>query len=270
MSRFSQRIGLSPASKLAQVDSMDDELKVQLWNVVERVALLPGLHHPLEGDRLYMLIDRLWSGHFKRPLSNKPDDLARAVFALRVDYDEANWWQRLDLLEAIARLWRYDDLAAHFNAVFQSENGGWRFINGQLTPISGESDVQAVATALADTSGLSGARTHLEQALQLLSSRESPDFRNSIKESISAVESVVKAVTQKPKATLGEALDLVPNLHGALRNSLNSLYGYTSNADGIRHGMMDTTDLTVIDARFALVTCSAFCSYLVAKAKPNA
>lgn len=42
---------------------------------------------------------------------------------------------------------------------------------------------------------------------------------------------------------------------------------YTTDADGIRHGMMDVGDLTVVDARFALVTCSAFCSYLLAKAK---
>jgi hypothetical protein len=44
------------------------------------------------------------------------------------------------------------------------------------------------------------------------------------------------------------------------------LYGYTSDADGIRHALMDESDLASEDAKFMLVLCSAFVNYLLAKA----
>lgn len=50
---------------------------------------------------------------------------------------------------------------------------------------------------------------HLEQALQLLSDKKNPDYRNSIKESISAVEAICQKITGKPNATLGDALNII-------------------------------------------------------------
>ncbi len=44
----------------------------------------------------------------------------------------------------------------------------------------------------------------LKRALELFSDRGSPDYRNSIKESISAVESFVIFTTGKDKGTLGQ------------------------------------------------------------------
>jgi hypothetical protein len=54
-------------------------------------------------------------------------------------------------------------------------------------------------------------------------------------------------------------------LHPALRDAFSKLYGYTSNADGIRHAMMDETTLSFSDAKFMLVTCSAFINYVLGK-----
>ena len=44
------------------------------------------------------------------------------------------------------------------------------------------------------------------------------------------------------------------------------LYGYTSDADGIRHALLDESDLDFEDAKFMLVSCSAFTNYLKGKA----
>ncbi len=54
-------------------------------------------------------------------------------------------------------------------------------------------------------------------------------------------------------------------MHNALRKGLSSLYGYTSDAQGIRHAMMDEDDLSFIDAKFMLVACSAFVNFMIGK-----
>ena len=93
-------------------------------------------------------------------------------------------------------------------------------------------------------------------------------YRNSIKESISAVESACN-ITTGSKATLGQALKALDDktkVHPALRNAFSSLYGYTSDADGIRHGLLEEANLDFADAKFMLVVCSAFTNYLRSKA----
>ncbi|MCJ7614296.1 hypothetical protein MUO71_06000, partial [Candidatus Bathyarchaeota archaeon] len=56
-------------------------------------------------------------------------------------------------------------------------------------------------------------------------------------------------------------------LHGALKQSFIKLYAYTSDAEGIRHALMDAPTLSSEDAKFMLVSCSAFVNYLTAKAE---
>ena len=113
-------------------------------------------------------------------------------------------------------------------------------------------------------------RVHLQSSVDLFSDRKNPDYRNSIKESISAVEAVCQIITGEEKATLGQALKKLEEkgieLHEALRKSFSNLYGYTSDADGIRHALLEESTLDFDDAKFfMLVSCSAFVNYLAAK-----
>ena len=54
-------------------------------------------------------------------------------------------------------------------------------------------------------------------------------------------------------------------IHAALRQAFEKLYGYTSDADGIRHAMMEGSDVQSEDAKFMLVSCSAFTTYVIEK-----
>jgi hypothetical protein len=54
-------------------------------------------------------------------------------------------------------------------------------------------------------------------------------------------------------------------LHAVLKQAFQKLYGYTSDAQGIRHALLDEPTLDVEDAKFMLVSCSAFVNYLVVK-----
>jgi cytochrome c553 len=126
------------------------------------------------------------------------------------------------------------------NKYLEKELSGYRFVNGIITDITNTQEVEMLENALADED-FPNVKAHLQRALELLSDRKNPDYRNSIKESISAVESIAKEIAQNPKAELAQALREIEKkgkLHGAMKTAFMSLYGYTSDANGIRHALM--------------------------------
>ncbi|MDR3195325.1 MAG: hypothetical protein LBT58_00795 [Endomicrobium sp.] len=105
---------------------------------------------------------------------------------------------------------------------------------------------------------------HLDEALRLFSDRNKPNYRNSIKESISAVEHIVRKITGDTRLGYGlkelEKLKLIPPI---LKVAFEKLYAYTNDENGIRHALMDDKEnVTSKEAKFMLVACSAFINYL--------
>jgi hypothetical protein len=148
----------------------------------------------------------------------------------------------------------------------EEEKSAYRLIGRQISPITSESEVKEVDAAARVGGKHKPIATHIQAAIRLYSDRKNPDYRNSIKESISAVEAAVKIITEDEKATLGQALTIVQqkhNLHAALKEALSRLYGYTSDEEGIRHAILEGPKVNEADARFMLVICSAFANYLV-------
>ena len=112
---------------------------------------------------------------------------------------------------------------------------------------------------------------HISKANKLLADREKPDYENSIKESISAVEAICEIITgtKGKEATLGNMLKKLEDngvaIHKGLKSAFNILYGYTSDANGIRHaGDIGGPFSTFEEAKFMLVACCAFVNYLTA------
>jgi len=73
-------------------------------------------------------------------------------------------------------------------------------------------------------------------------------------------------------STLGPALSTLEKsayIHGALGAGFRSLYGFTSDEEGIRHALLDKTGAQVdeTDALYMLGSCAAFVSYLINKAR---
>ena len=155
-----------------------------------------------------------------------------------------------------------------FNNIFEKEYVGYRFVDGIIAPISDEIEVKEIEEAF--TIPYKGAKLHLEKSLGFLSDRGKPDYKNSIKESISAVESICQIITENSKATLGDALKQLEKkslkIHPALKGAYEKLYGYTSNEGGIRHaeGMFESY-VTFDEAKYMLVSCCAFVNYLIAE-----
>ncbi|WP_235664194.1 hypothetical protein, partial [Pseudomonas amygdali] len=141
-----------------------------------------------------------------------------------------------------------------------------RFVNGMIAPISSEVEIQEIERALHEGDKYSGVKGHLQAALGFLTGA-APNYRNSIKESISAVETLCRHLTHDPKATLGVALKNVDNKHKlepTIKVAFEKLYGYTNDANGIRHSSMeDAPNITSADARYMLISCSAFVNFVI-------
>ncbi len=140
-----------------------------------------------------------------------------------------------------------------------------------MVPITDRVEIQEVDSAVTNLvgQGLDGARTHIHTALSLFSQRPSPDYRNSIKEAISAIESIARLLGANKGngiETALRALDKKTNIHGALRVGFEKMYSYTSDENGIRHAMLDDPNVGLAEAKFMIVACSAFANYLASKA----
>jgi AbiJ N-terminal domain 4 len=274
MKRFSQRIGAVATPNIIQLESVSDELRNSIWNFI--VSLFG------EGDSGWWRIsEQSAQFFFKTPVDELPvynydrqEWLKKRFYSLAwyevYDYCEfiVEWYERTN----VRQRYRSDQLALVFNKVYEEELSGYRFIGGELAPISSPSEVEAIETALTTTrsTGLVGAHAHLSTALSLLAKRPDPDFRNSIKESISAVEALAKQLGSEDSQGLSGALTELGkkvSLHGGLRAGLLSLYGYTSDQGGIRHAMLEEPQLGYDDAKYMAVACSAFVNYLAAKAQ---
>ena len=272
---FSERQGLKQP-RLLQTDSIDDGLRNRLWNVLSDI--LPGFQDGYGFNlpqNVYMksFCETLWHDYFKRTVDSMPPSPRQAIVQIRLHYFACQWNEVYDFIEfVLARTSGSHNLASstqQVNKVLESELSAYRIVAGRVVPISSEQESQAVEKAIEQTRGpYSNSAEHLQQAVNLLARKPVPDFRNSIKESISAVEAISAVITGDKKTTLGQALKVIHSrtpLHTALRSAFEKLYGYTSDANGIRHALMEEATLEQEDAIFMLVGCSAFVSYLIAK-----
>jgi hypothetical protein len=271
---FSQRKGLKPIKSAIQTNTMDSDLRNGLWNCLHVCYWIKmNEHRYLRSDtNIEFLVKRLWSFYFHLRLDTVPEEWKRVLDKISDYFFACEWFEVYDFLEFVecnypsAKGDRY--FANLCNAIMESQLSGFRFVGNSITEVTNEEEVSAIEEALRDKSPWKGVSTHIETALKLLSDRKNPDYRNSIKESISAVESAACVLAGK-KTTLADALKLIEKkqgLHGALKDSFTKLYGYTSDGEGIRHAFLETeVNHDQADARFMLIACSAFVNYLKSK-----
>ena len=280
--RFSERYGYKPVREIIQKESMDDNLRngiwslftIYLWNQVDYSSYQS--HGNINTSNLKTLIIAYWLNFFKQPIDTIPIQFEKVLYKVRSSFFNCEWHEVYSFIEETLENYprefkkNKELFTKELNNFLEKENSAYRIINNEITPITSEQEIQSIEDTLKNTNQYSGVQQHLNQALKLMSDRQNPDYRNSIKESISAVESICKIVTNEDKATLGKALKIIEDKHGlhaALKGSLSQLYGYTSDADGIRHAMLEESNLSYIDAKFMLVACTNFINYLIEKTK---
>ena len=278
MTLFSQRMGIRPIQKSIQREMMDDELRNSLWSaiqisILDNWTLAPGSVNDQIRRGLIILIKSLWTNYFKLPIDTIPDfDLHRSAdlhINIRQYFFKAKWWAAYDFIEFIVKnvpeTWS-ENLIHHVNYFLEVENAAYRIVSKEIVEITDENEIAEIEAAIGNKT--SATKSHLQRSLELLSDRKDRDYRNSIKEAISAVEATCQKVAGM-SATLSDCLKIINaknKLHPAFDKAFQKLYGYTSDEGGIRHALTeDSIPPTFADAKFMLVACSAFCNYVMTK-----
>jgi len=286
MDTFSQRFGFKPKKDIIQIESMDADLRNSLWNVLnlsfwnklqnhDQIFSPRGALYPPEKRSVKNLVKVIWFSHFKKPFDDVVDLWGNIYQSIKRMFFQYRWFEVYDFLEFIARNHTDSSMVEIFvnscNHVLEREFSGYRFVGLTITAITSEAEIETIEEALTSKDRLMPVSNHIKTALICLSEKNNPDYRNSIKESISAVESICRLVSNDSQATLGKALKAMEkaqkvDLHSALSGAFSQLYGYTNDANGIRHALLDESNLDFEDAKFMLVSCSAFINYLKGKA----
>lgn len=274
---FSKREGYKKTLNEIQIESMNDDLRNSLWNsflltYFEKTQKATNRNGYISDSFIYYIYKPLWIDFFKKPIDTIPNNLWDLRDFISNYYFNYNFYEIFDFIEFFSTNGRFSGIAQDFvnmcNVVLEKEMSAYRIVGGKVTKVISDIEINEIEEAIDNP--FKPVKEHLKQALDLLSDRKNPDYRNSIKESISAVESLSKLITGDEKATLGQSLKEIEKeigVHPALKSAFMNLYGYTSDADGIRHALMDETTIGFQDAKFMLVSCSAFVSYVISKGK---
>jgi len=222
---------------------------------------------------MYGVYRRVWADYLKVPVDEMPDDEVTVREILKNRVLQGPWYVSLELIEFLlndANHGNASQLAPAVARVLDEEKAGFRLVGTRFMEVTDEREIAAIEEAMAQsTDAFLPVRQHLDAAVRLYSDKRAPDYRNSIKESISAVEAAVQILTGDSKAELGKALAMLSSkapLHGAFASAIKSLYGYTSDSNGIRHALSNEPVVDAADAKFMLVACAAFVVYLRQKA----
>lgn len=257
---FSWRNGIEQ-DKSIQIGYMDDHLQTRIWNVIFKIYFT---HHYLSIDPMEKSLEIVYDGFFKKDTSIRrgPNDLKDEFFSLQ-------WNKVYDFVEFVLLQFQTIEIQNDLNRVLQEECAGYKIIDNIVTRITNREEIESVETAA--KTGVQEVSGHIKTALQMLSDRENPDPRNSIKESISAIEALCKNITGDSSATLGPTVDKIAErcpelIDEHLRDAIKKLYKFSNDSSGVRHAMgEEKTKVDSDDARFTLVTCSAIVNYITAK-----
>jgi len=271
---FSRRNNLVTQPAPDKPGQISDRLRRLLWNDFSEACNTLVLPSPRGGLRptpqLEGFLNFLWREHWALPADEYPgpDEMMQR---LKQAFLQEVWFRPFDILEVVFSV----EAIAGFNRTslresvvrhLDFESSAYMLIGDDFVERMTEVEAQSVETAL--TSEDDAVQTHFTEALKKLSHRHEPDYRNSIKESISAVECACKKLTGDQNADLNRALqklDARKPFHPAFKQSLEKLYAWTNDASGIRHSIKDAPTPTKADAQFMLVACSAFVNYLFAR-----
>lgn len=281
MLTFSQRMGLAKIRTTIQTDDLDQPTRNALWNIVGPFFKKYSEHCSVYKD-IWTELYHNTSDTYPHPLGRYSTVSAHFYSHYKEIVTKGVWHECMNLIEFLN--WtEYRDkwdseiiphafnrtvpAADEYNRVFEKYLVGYRIIKDRILPITNEEEKLAIEQAVQTSPD--AVAEQISKAIRFLGDRNNPDYAKSVDCSISAVEAQCRILLNDPKPTLGKALDQLENKgivsHKALKDAFSKLYGFTSNADGIRHAGLGPSDIDVDLATFMLVSCSAFVNYLRSK-----
>ena len=270
---FSEKFGYKLVKEI-QHESISDALRVRIWNLFYLSEIQAGgfssprISQALSGKPAIeaVIADKLG---FNVSFTKERSILEQVEYYLIHD---SHWFEVYDFIEIhLSSIEQKDrnERIGQYNHLLEEEKAGYRVIAGQVVPITNGPEIQEIECTI--NCKYESVSTHIRKALSLYSDLKKPDYENSIKESISAVEATCCIITSETgsQATLGKTIkklkDKGIHIHPSMESAFSALYRYTSDEDGIRHGGIDFTNAPAEDAKYMLISCSAFINYLIEK-----
>lgn len=289
---FSRRNGIISLPEKETVKGFPDyilaAIRNQSYDFFRNVLHGLYMYHAMD---FHTIKTHIWCYYFNRDLQELGHDRSNDInfilewLADSLDNVHLRWFHKLDILELYINLLNdlliqevtdsekenfheaqtaFHKWIGNLNDEFARLHYAYRIVSLQIVEITSPIEIEAVEEAINE--GKDNVSTHLMAALQHYSHKLNPDYRNSIKESISAVEVICREITGKD--TLGASLNELEKkgiaFNSQLKTGFNNLYNYTNNkGTGIRHALMDDSHIPEQkEALFMLVSCSAFINYL--------
>lgn len=278
MERFSDRYGYTKPSNIFVKEALTKPIQDCICSCIDE----------LENDLRIVSIDdyqnmqiHIWMHYFFRRKNDFFYERNKNILVSYINNLDVKWYEKLNLVEYVIQLlksafsedYRYRDAYVSFvdrlNSYFGDLHFAYRVIDGLIVEVTADEEIKAIEISL--ESSKDNIKEHLESALELYAKKPIGDYRNSIKESISAVEAYCREKTGE--STLGKALSSMESkgfvFPKMLKTAFVNLYTYTNQPDtGIRHALMDEDGKYVPgqeEALFMLVSCCSFLNYLKKK-----
>ncbi|WP_174020378.1 hypothetical protein G6L89_007135 [Agrobacterium fabrum] len=265
---FEQAEGAAPLPSQLELKEVSDGLKAKMWQLFHDSILRSG-DRTLGPPWNYILRDHHVE-RLHRPIDTFENWTSDAINDVKKILFSNNYLSFFGFIQYVLRHNRCPSNIMHgVPFVLSQHRAAYRVVDGNtIAPFATEQEAVTVTVALDElkSEGMDGAITHLRNSM---SSATAGAWADSIRESIHAVESVARTIAAGT-STLAPALAAIEKkmqIHSALKAGFNSIYGFTSDAGGIRHALLDkgAAEVDEADALFMIGACSAFVTYLIQK-----
>ena len=282
--RFSQRKELSPTRDSIQMEGFDRETMNKIWDFISGYLSSDIDRKSLKGEFMYRCLtifsERVYSDLLNKPLDEMPDiwyfkheDICvisdELYDGIRGVWFKEPYYVQLDMIEFFVYP-LIPTLSPIFikeiNILFTELSVGYRLTdNGEIVDITNEEEIRSINEASQESG-------HIRKAIQKLYDRNSPDYKNAIKECLCAVEELLRKMTGNDSKDLRKCLEGLKSdkdlkIHPSLISGISNLYSFASDAGGVRHSEKNTSDFVIDfeETRLMLLVCSAIVNYLKGK-----
>ena len=275
---FSDRNNIKPINKTIQFYDFDQDTRIKIHNAVSKL-LSTCYHLFIYSSSAKLFIAEYCCEHlFNISITSRECNYDNVIYLIKETIEGNTYDDVLDVIEFICTdlldavlektektFFKNDyQFKETINHLFENEYVGYRFVNDIILPITNKDEINAIENA--SSSPYQGVNQSIIKASSYLSSKNK-DYENSIKESITAVESLCSIITGNEKGTLGQLINEVEktkHIHPALKEAISKLYGFASDVPGIRHGGEEPADnIRFEDAKLVLLICSSLINYFI-------
>lgn len=279
---FRIREGFKSARDRLQISSFDKETTRKIWDVVSSyIRCLNSKESSQSDDKIFHRLNEFYTKVNVEIWGNLRED-THSLYSIVVDFSEEtyylspeeystlkDWWFRNsssfgDKMEIVEFLCHCFYKTRHkfgdeINELFNQLMVGYRVKKNEVVPVSSNEELESVEQASKETKHIDIAITQLKNL----------DYPNSIKESLLAAEDVCKEfLGDKSQNTLGKNLSFIKekyNFSSTVIEVTKKLYDAANSAKDVRHKGNKDLGKDQEEARYFLITCSAFINYLKGK-----